>query len=147
MLKDASSSNLKFRKRFKTSSSKSTLIIAGLIGFSSLEVGALLRDGGDVGVRVGVIADLGAVGPDALDQVGMALGVLADHEERARHMVPFEHGQDLRGIFRIGAIVERQRHRTLIDDWAFGHELCSEIECPLQIAVCAHLGLKGPSTG
>ncbi len=67
----------------------------------------------DVGMRVGVIADLVALGIDALDQVGATLGVLADQKERCRHVFAFEDVENLWGPHRVGTIVESQRDHVV----------------------------------
>src|SRR3974390_3411548 len=59
-------------------------------------------------MRVGVIAELMALGEDSLDQSRTRLGVAADDEKRRLHMFGFEDIEDLRRPLRIGTVIECQ---------------------------------------
>ena len=80
------------------------------LGEIELEVDLALRDFGDVGMRVGVIADLVAVVVDALQEADVVLGDLADHEEGADDVVLLEDGEDLRSPLGVRAVVEADGH-------------------------------------
>ncbi len=56
------------------------------------------RDGGQIRVGPGVILDRVAGGGEHPGVLGVLDDVLADLEERGRHVVALEHRQDLRGV-------------------------------------------------
>jgi len=76
------------------------------LGEVELEVDLALRDFRDVGMRVGVVANLVAVFVDALHEPDVVLGDFADHEEGADDVVLLEDGEDLRCPLRVRAVVE-----------------------------------------
>ena len=59
---------------------------------------------------IGVVADFMALGHHPLHEAGIGLGIAADDEEGGRHMLGLEDVENLRRPFRIGAVVEGQRH-------------------------------------
>ena len=75
-----------------------------------LEACDLGRRFAEIRVGEGVIADLVALGEDALDEAGICLAVLADDEERRLDALLLQDVEDLRRPLGARAIVERQRH-------------------------------------
>ena len=79
-------------------------------GAGDLQPGAPFGRPGQVGVGVGVVADDVAVVDLLAQELGVALGLLADDEERGRHVLPAQHVEDPGCPGRVGAVVEGQGH-------------------------------------
>ena len=71
------------------------------------------RDGGEIGVGIGMAADLMPLGDHALEQRAFGQRILADDEEGRRGMFLLEHVEDLRRPGAVGTIVEGQRELVL----------------------------------
>ncbi len=63
----------------------------------------------EVGVRIGVIADLVSLGVDALEQTRRLIGGEAGHEERGRDVLRPQHVEDAGREARVRAVVEGER--------------------------------------
>ena len=86
------------------------------------------RHVGNVGVGIGMVADVVAGGEDAAHQLGMLLRVVADNEKGGLHSGLLEDVQDLGRIARVRAVVEGQgqglgREPVPLDDVGRGGNL------------------------
>ena len=77
-------------------------------GQLKLELGG--RDGRNVGMGKGVVADLVALGDLAAQQVRVQFAIDADDEERGRHARRVQGVENLRRVAGIRAVVESQHH-------------------------------------
>ena len=74
-----------------------------------LDVGFGVRRARQIGVRVGVAADLVPLGDDPFEQTALGQRILADDEEGRGHALALEDVEDLRRPLRVGPVVEGQR--------------------------------------
>ena len=72
-------------------------------------------------MRKGMIANFVTFVHDATQQVGVRLSVLANHEERSRHILLFEYVQNCRRPVRIGSVIETQGDRSRMISGALNH--------------------------
>src|SRR5438552_2981222 len=77
-----------------------------------LEQGPRLVDRGEIGMRVGVAADLVALADHALEQAALGEGILADNEEGRVNLLLLEDVEDMRCPARVRTVVEGQRDLT-----------------------------------
>ena len=87
-----------------------------------LNIGAEARFLAHVGVGIGVVADLVAVGHHAFQQGPVRDAVLADDEKGGGDVELFEDREDLRGVFVVRPIVEGQRDHLGLVSGALHHE-------------------------
>jgi hypothetical protein len=71
-----------------------------------LQVQLLRRDFADVGMRIGVVADLMAFARDSLHEADAFSGFGADEKEGALNVFLFEDVEDLRGPLGVWAVIE-----------------------------------------
>ncbi len=76
------------------------------LGRVQLEPGLAVREAGEIGVGVAVIAELVALGDDPLEQALLAQHRVADHEEGGGDAPVPEHVENGRSPVRIGTVVE-----------------------------------------
>jgi hypothetical protein len=74
-----------------------------------LEASFLRRDHPDVGMGIRVVPDLMAFIPDAADQIGIALRVLADQKKCRWYVQRFQLVEDVGCIWAGRSVVDRQR--------------------------------------
>ena len=79
------------------------------LGELDFEVELAVRDFADVGMRVGVVADLVAFAHHALHQADVLRGLVADHQEGALDALLLQDVEDLRRPLGIGSVVEGER--------------------------------------